>query len=80
MTEFEKHSDQCDIASDNEERYRNEAMRIATKQVPVPSDFDGEHCVECELTIPQGRLDLGKFTCVDCQASLEKQKKFFRKG
>lgn len=77
---IERHSDQCDIAADNEDRFRAEAIRVAAQAVRVPLEFNGTDCTECELPIPQARLELGKFTCVDCQTFLEQQKKFFRKG
>jgi RNA polymerase-binding transcription factor DksA len=34
-------------------------------------DFDGESCIECGNTIPQGRLAIGKIRCVECQRALE---------
>lgn len=80
MVDSEKYSDQCDIAAENEERFRTEAIRQACAQAKVPEEFDGLHCTECEEEeIPEARLALGKFTCVDCQTFLEKQKKHFRK-
>lgn len=36
-------------------------------------DFDGRHCIECDIEIPRVRLDLGKVKCVDCQAAFEEQ-------
>lgn len=33
--------------------------------------FDGEHCVECDETIPAQRLAMGKVRCVPCQTHLE---------
>lgn len=34
-------------------------------------DFDNKHCVECDIEIPQVRLDAGRIRCVDCQEELE---------
>lgn len=76
---LERHSDQCDIAADNEDRFRAEAIRVAALAVKVPLDFNGTDCTECELAIPPARLALGKFTCVDCQCFLEQQSKLFRR-
>lgn len=80
MVDSEKYSDQCDIAAENEERFRNEAIRAAAAKRKAPDDFDGTHCVECDVEIPAGRLALGCFTCVECQTFLENQKKFYRRG
>lgn len=30
-------------------------------------DFDGVHCLECDVEIPQKRLEAGRIRCVDCQ-------------
>lgn len=35
-------------------------------------NFDGEHCVDCDDDIPDGRLKLGKIRCVSCQAFIER--------
>jgi RNA polymerase-binding transcription factor DksA len=34
-------------------------------------DWDGVYCVECGVDIPQGRLLLGKVTCIECQRAKE---------
>lgn len=39
------------------------------------SSFDGKHCIDCDITIPQKRLELNKIRCVDCQLFLEEEKK-----
>lgn len=38
-------------------------------------DFDGEHCLDCDIEIPESRLKLGKIRCVDCQQLLEDREK-----
>ena len=38
-------------------------------------DFDGEHCIDCDVKIIKERLKLGKIRCVDCQEYLEKMNK-----
>lgn len=35
-------------------------------------EFDGTHCVECEIEIPAARLALGKVRCIDCQTEQER--------
>lgn len=37
-------------------------------------DFDGLHCVGCDVEIPAGRLALHKVRCVDCQQVLERRR------
>lgn len=70
-------TDQADIASENEDAYRNEALRKVTQAANAkpPKDFDGESCVECGLEIPKGRLALGKWTCIFCQTVRDKSKR-----
>mgnify|MGYP000961097129 CR=1 FL=1 len=38
-------------------------------------DFDGEHCIDCDESIPPARLLLSKVRCVDCQNDLEQKNK-----
>ena len=40
-------------------------------------DFDGEHCVDCDVEIPKVRLDMGKVRCVDCQHKLERLRQLY---
>lgn len=37
-------------------------------------DFDGTHCVECDIDIPLARLKMHKVRCVDCQNELEQER------
>ena len=65
--------DEADIASAIEQGLIAQALanhrhKVAPEKHP---DFDGVHCVECEVPIPEGRLQLGKVRCVDCQTELE---------
>lgn len=39
----------------------------------VHPDFDGEHCIECDIQIPQARLQAGRIRCVDCQEEVENE-------
>lgn len=36
-------------------------------------DFDGQHCIECEIQIPLLRLQAGRIRCVDCQEEIENE-------
>ena len=38
-------------------------------------DFDGEHCIDCDIEIPEQRLAMHKIRCVDCQELLERKRK-----
>jgi RNA polymerase-binding transcription factor DksA len=70
-------SDNLDRATEVEESFRDAAMRRLQRQEKVPSEFDGMSCTECDCEIPQGRLALGKFRCVECQDFREKSGKMF---
>lgn len=50
------------------------ANSIAANRVETHPDFDGKHCVDCEIEIPEARLALGKVRCVDCQSLKEKRR------
>lgn len=41
----------------------------------VHPDFDGMHCVECDIEIPKLRLDAGRVRCVECQQEIETESK-----
>ena len=68
-------ADSLDHASDVEQAFRDAALKAARTEEPVPKDFDGESCYDCGSDIPEGRLALGKFRCVGCQAAREKRYK-----
>lgn len=52
-----------------------EAAITRVRAAPVkPAGFDG-HCVECEVDIPQARLDTGAITCIDCQNEIEHRRR-----
>lgn len=77
MLESNEVYDDADIASAVErgliaQALANHRQKIAPETHP---DFDGEHCVDCDISIPEGRLKLGKVRCVDCQSDLEKYNK-----
>lgn len=70
-------ADNLDQASEVEESFRQAAISYARSKNSPPKDFDGESCYDCGVPIPEGRLKLGKFTCVDCQQVREKQGKIY---
>lgn len=74
---MEHRGDTSDQASAIEERTLRQALQAQAQkaQLATPSEFDGLHCVECDVEILQGRLALGKFTCVECQTAIEKLSK-----
>ncbi len=43
-------------------------------------DFDGKHCIECDIAIPKARLALFKIRCVDCQDFLERKQALNKKS
>jgi RNA polymerase-binding transcription factor DksA len=71
-------ADVNDAASEEEENERQARLEEHRRRVEKqPSDWDRLHCYEedCEVEIPQIRLDYGFFRCVDCQTKLEKARK-----
>ncbi len=48
-------------------------------KITPPEDFDGENCVACGLEIENRRLDLGYYTCIDCERKKELTAKLFRR-
>lgn len=46
----------------------------AELRVPRPEDWDGE-CPDCGIAVPEQRVALGFYNCVDCQTELEKLKR-----
>ena len=69
-------ADLADLASDRIEQHQADSERHARGKSGPEShpDFDGAHCVDCEDTIPEARLLLGKIRCVSCQEVLESRK------
>ena len=41
---------------------------------PWASDFDGEHCIDCEMEIPQARLNYGCVRCTQCEGLKERRR------
>ncbi len=68
-------ADSFDHASVVEQNFRDAAVKAAGWVEPTPKDFDGETCYDCGSDIPEGRLALGKFRCIGCQAAREKRYK-----
>lgn len=48
---------------------------ILDKKIIIPNNFDGVHCIDCGDEIPEKRLKIGAFRCIDCQLYFEKYKK-----
>lgn len=54
------------------------AISLRARELNRPEthpDFDGVHCVECDIDMPPERLALRRIRCVDCQTFLEEEKK-----
>ena len=66
--------DPADIANDTFEVCLEDARRRQLGKSGAEShpEFDGEHCVDCDESIPVVRLQLGRVRCVGCQSILEK--------
>ena len=56
----------------DEVAFKNHALKVAPEQHP---DFDGTHCVDCEVEIQPQRLLLGRVRCIDCQEYLARVEK-----
>lgn len=83
--EFNQHEpDVLDRAAQLSQRlnaaYVEAAMRKAAPEQVQNADGTWPHpqCVDCDVDIPLGRLNLGRVRCVDCQEALEHTKRFHR--
>jgi RNA polymerase-binding transcription factor DksA len=73
----DKFTDPIDIACEQEDFFRQEAIRrqaLASAQEYDP-EFDGVHCIACDDDIPDGRLLLGKIRCITCQEIKERRRR-----
>jgi len=63
-----------EMAEALERAQRDSAMaEVAKANAPQSHpDFDGKHCIDCEMKIPQQRLAMGKIRCVECQGRKER--------
>lgn len=80
---FERHADPVDEAAELAASIADGAIAAARRANAPEShpDFDGESCIDCGDTIPDGRLKLGKIRCIHCQQVLEhRQKQTARPG
>lgn len=73
-------SDEADIAGEQEEYFRSEALRQARVTCKAPEDWEPPECYDCGLEIPAGRLALGKYVCVECQSIRENVNKLYRRN
>lgn len=67
--------DEGDIASALERGFIAQALERHKEKMKPEShpDFDGTHCLDCDVEIPKLRLEMGKIRCVDCQTLIEKK-------
>ena len=65
--------DIVDRANDLVDANREDLTRHIQRQTAPEThpDFDGRHCVDCGLEIPQQRLAMGRVRCVLCQRAIE---------
>ena len=79
-------ADVIDDAGELNALYQNVAFKNAgfSTDADTPSpilapqthpDFDGKHCIDCEVEIPAQRLAWGRVRCTDCESILELKKK-----
>lgn len=73
-------SDELDVASEQEEYFRSEALRQARVTEKIPHDWESPDCYDCGLEIPAARLALGKWVCVECQSVRENSNKLYRRN
>lgn len=78
----ERLTDTSDIATEQEERFRAEALRqvLLASAPQTHEDFDGKTCLECADDIRPERLAMGKIRCTDCQEILERPSRLFGRG
>lgn len=74
-------ADIIDKASDLEQHLTSAYVvsaraKARPEQVQNPDgSWPHPECIDCEATIPTGRLELGKVRCVDCQEDHERATK-----
>jgi hypothetical protein len=75
---LEKSADDLDMASQLQEQQNEQALERmrAVPKVQTHPDFDGEHCVECEVDMPTERLAAGRVRCTICESAIEVKLKF----
>lgn len=80
-TELERFSDTLDQAQAINEQHQEASLalfRERSKPEQVRNE-DGSwphpECIDCGVDIPEGRLNLGKVRCLDCQELLERRSK-----
>jgi RNA polymerase-binding transcription factor DksA len=81
----ERTSDSSDLASLREAEANEQALarqrakesaRIRATQIAInDGDFDGEHCIECDVELPAERIADHRMLCTVCQSAVERQKK-----
>jgi RNA polymerase-binding transcription factor DksA len=55
----------------------DDQIKTAQQALAKPAGFDGVNCIEeeCGEPIPQERLSLGAYRCIDCQEAHEQKEK-----
>lgn len=81
MSEYEKSADELETASHLQEQM-NLAGRRAAEAAMAPQthpDFDGAHCLDCDVDMPAVRLAYGRIRCTACQVAADKLAKLRRR-
>ena len=77
IEKLDREVDESQHATNIEQAERDVALAAIRSQMAAkaPLGFDKVNCMDCGLTIPKGRLALGKWTCVHCQELIDKADK-----
>ena len=71
-----------ELAEATTEHQRNAALAAAAAATQAQShpDFDGTHCIDCEVHMPLQRLAMGRIRCVPCQTAVEHRERTHRRN
>lgn len=77
MHKVERHADPTDTACDLQADFNEAGLNAVREAMRAESDpdFDGKHCIDCDVKIPELRLADGRIRCVDCQDTKERRSK-----
>ena len=78
---LEKLTDVLDMASQLQEQQNEQAIaRVRQSDKPQSHpDFDGEHCVDCDIEMPELRLSMHRIRCTSCESVVEKARSMMRR-
>jgi hypothetical protein len=62
------------LQTDDAIRKAQVAARARQCDGPLGEGFDGEHCIECDIELPQVRINYGCVRCTSCQSFTEGRK------